>query len=624
MNSLESLFTGNISYAFAWTMIHSLWQCALIALILSAVRSFTRNHSAESRYLQSIFALAACVLLSVMTFFQYLDDVANAETALAAAGPSATLTYSQTLWEQVFITLNNSLHYLIFLWMLGFALQFSRYVYGFYYAEALKKADCHFVENEWAVRFERLVKNLGIQKKIAFKHSLRVNSACVVGHLKPVVLLPIGLLTTLTVEQVEAVVLHELAHIKRNDYVVNAIQCFVRVVYFFNPALLWVSSQIDQERENVCDDIAVAQCGDKKDLVNGLTQLAILNVQIETVLAANRQASSTLLRIKRLFAKSARISTGVERMISAICASLLVTAMNVSAQQVDVLKTQNTLALAEVAEVSDQSNEEVDRAPENSVVEPVQPVSYQTQASPAAAPVMVKSTSELHYAARTLALADNTSAPARQISDMQVADATAHTPKPAVPVATTGILEEISSPHFDQFYVAQNFAVPLTKKIYLADTQAEFSTRWMDQFAGSTANSYREVTVAQYSRGLKIELKKALKAAGWQVVDHPASDAIQLNAKLVDIYIQHPEVESQKIVLTGQAGQAAIELVFTTPGGQPFMKIVDRRKTMLASSSFVANRPNNYRYFRMLMSEWSKTSVEYLDDVMAAVKSQKN
>jgi hypothetical protein len=92
----------------------------------------------------------------------------------------------------------------------------------------------------------------------------------VIGHLKPIILIPVGLLAGLPAEQVEAILLHELAHIRRNDYFINFLQNITEAMFFFNPGLLWISSLLREERENCCDDMALAQTHDKRGFVQAL------------------------------------------------------------------------------------------------------------------------------------------------------------------------------------------------------------------------------------------------------------------------------------------------------------------------------------------------------------------
>ena len=92
--------------------------------------------------------------------------------------------------------------------------------------------------------------------------------------LKPVILLPVGLATSLPIDQVEAILAHEMAHIRRNDYLINLLKSLIEVVFFYHPVIWWISSTLETEREHCCDDITIRICGNEKSL-----QKALLNLQ---------------------------------------------------------------------------------------------------------------------------------------------------------------------------------------------------------------------------------------------------------------------------------------------------------------------------------------------------------
>ena len=122
----------------------------------------------------------------------------------------------------------------------------------------------------WKEKIQQLADELQIRRRIQLLQSEIVQVPVVIGVLKPVILIPLGILSQLPPEQVEAILLHELAHIKRKDYLVNLLQSLAETIFFFNPAVLWVSSLIRDERENCCDDIAIAGTKNKAAFVNAL------------------------------------------------------------------------------------------------------------------------------------------------------------------------------------------------------------------------------------------------------------------------------------------------------------------------------------------------------------------
>lgn len=628
--NIAAVFDGHIAYAFAWTMIHSLWQCALVASLLAVSMRITRNHGASLRYLQGIVALTVCVIVSAVTFLRYYDDIAAAGRTVQALGAGAEVSYSGGLWEQLYLAVNNSLDYIILFWLLGFAVQLYRYTNDFVQASTLKNHGCQIVGGEWKARFDRLARRLELPREITFKNSARVTSTCLIGHFKPVILLPIGLLTSLSAEEVEALILHELAHVKRNDYLVNEVQCFVRLLYFFNPAVLWISSRIDVERENACDDIAVRHCGSPALYANSLANISELELKLTTVLAAKKNKYQMLPRIKRLFSGSSGTSKSLEKLVSAVCACFMIAAMNVSAEQYDFLKANRAPETARVASApapdamaaaSEPPAVSPEPEPEPAapvVASPAKPApAPEPPALPAPAPAL-KASPEVDYAAK-LAAADLPKAPSPRrgtAGAMKLA-------RDSGGGTSSGELEPMQTPDFDQFSVASGFKLPLTRKIYISEPDVDFAEIWLKRFRGQTSANYRDVIVQTYGRGLVSELEKSLAAAGWEVVDSPAADALRLSPRLMDLYIYAPESVGIKETIIAIAGQSGVELVFRTPDGRPFMKIVDYRNTReSAGSPFVANRATNFQYFRMLMSDWSGAAVKYLERIMNIVERQ--
>lgn len=619
MNTIASLFDGHIAYAFAWTMVHSLWQCAIVAAVLAVSLRVSRNHSAGLRYIQGILALTVCVLISAVTFSRYYSGISGIDDAVKAFETGLEIAYSGGLWEKTYVFVNANLNYILFFWTLGFLFQFCRYSHDFIQALSLKNKDCENVGGEWKTRFDDLAKRVGIVKSVSVRNSRHVSSTCIIGHFKPVILLPVGLLTHLPPDQIEALVLHELAHIKRNDYLVNSVQCFVRLLYFFNPAVLWISSKIDVERENACDDIAVEHCGSPKLYARSLTNISELELKLASVLAANKHGYQILPRVKRLFGTSHRLSTGMEKLVSAVCVLFMMLTMNVSAEEFGFVKANPRASATDtavnVAEVQEQAWESVNTAQTS------QPDAVAPENTPAVEPapaIVLEASPEVDYAARRVAMEESATVPKpeRTAKPLQLAANTMQTT-----ASSESGLEPLTVPEFREFLVASDFKLPLTRKIYIADPKVEFAQAWLKRFESETTETYRNLVVRDYSKGLAEALAQALIESGWQVVDEPSADAVQLSPRLFDLFIFEPETVGIKQTILAYAGQAAVELVFRTPGSQPFMKIVDYRRTR-DSAGVVANRTTNYYYFKLLMSDWSGSAVKYLNNIMDLVEKQ--
>ena len=125
----------------------------------------------------------------------------------------------------------------------------------------------------WQATGDRIASRLGLNRVVHIVESALVETPTAIGWLKPVILLPIAALANLSPSQVEAVLAHELVHIRRHDYVVNIAQTLAETLLFYHPGVWWVSKRIRTEREHCCDDVAVAVCGDPVDYATALAEL---------------------------------------------------------------------------------------------------------------------------------------------------------------------------------------------------------------------------------------------------------------------------------------------------------------------------------------------------------------
>jgi beta-lactamase regulating signal transducer with metallopeptidase domain len=144
------------------------------------------------------------------------------------------------------------------IWLLLVGLQNARLFFGLYTQERLKRVRVKPAGRHWQEKTDRLCRALGIRQAVSLLESAIIKVPLVIGYLKSVVLVPVGLINSLEPEQVEAILLHELAHIRRKDYIVNILQTVLETLFFFNPAVLWLSWLIRTERENCCDDVVIA------------------------------------------------------------------------------------------------------------------------------------------------------------------------------------------------------------------------------------------------------------------------------------------------------------------------------------------------------------------------------
>ena len=233
-------------------------------------------------------------------------------------------------WGNHFVLfVQGNLQWVVALWMLGFLLFNVRIVGGYLYLHKLKSQYIQPLSEFWQHKFLAQKERLGISKPVRLYESWKTSVPVAMGYLKPVVLLPIGLAANLSVQQVEAILAHELAHIQRSDFLVNLIQQLLRAAYFFNPGFLMLSKLIDRERENCCDDLVIDQGNDKMAYARALE--SIQHYQMQNPMLAMSLASGkkpVLFRIQRLFNQSMQVPGKKEKIIPAVILLLSLTCVS--------------------------------------------------------------------------------------------------------------------------------------------------------------------------------------------------------------------------------------------------------------------------------------------------------
>ncbi len=265
---MNPLVASPIAHALGWTLLHFCWQGAAVALLLWFVLGALGTRSSRLRYAASCTALVLMVTLPLGTFIRLaIDDSGLATLARTPVQvidvfvSTGSSTAASPWTARLSIALEHSLPWLIAVWCVGVTCFLTRLGLGLVAARALR-ATGDAVSAELRVIFDELRVRLGISRAVELLHSARVQVPTVIGWLRPVVLLPASCLTGLSPAQIEAILCHELAHIRRHDYLVSVLQSVVETLLFYHPAVWWVSKQMRRERECCCDEFAVRAGGD--------------------------------------------------------------------------------------------------------------------------------------------------------------------------------------------------------------------------------------------------------------------------------------------------------------------------------------------------------------------------
>lgn len=275
----ELLLNQTLFSDLAVTLLHFIWQGTLIGLSLKIALKVTPDNNAQLRYLLSCIAMIACLVFPIVTFqlLQHVDISAfaqaifNAEPSLGIIAPAPEVSVP---WYQFSFLDANLLPVITMAWFSIVLLLMCRLLIELFTVNQLRKRNVFNPSAELAQKFSRLSEQLMLTRAPKLLISSATSVPMAIGWLKPVVLIPCSMLSGLTPNQLDMLILHELAHIKRHDYAVNLLQTVVETLLFFHPAVHWISKQMRNEREYCSDDIAVSHCGNPMAYARTLTDTA--------------------------------------------------------------------------------------------------------------------------------------------------------------------------------------------------------------------------------------------------------------------------------------------------------------------------------------------------------------
>jgi bla regulator protein BlaR1 len=279
------IIPDTILRAVCWTLLHSLWQGLLVAMIAGLVLVLTKKSSSSIRYNLLCGLLFLFLAVSGYTFYHQLSPTAS--PAITAATPAVTVAAQQSAPVHNLVPpvtsgvvlngIDNLIQYfnthaalVVLVWFIIFLGRFVQLLSGWVYAQRIRHYQTSVAAAEWQQRLRELLKKVRITRPVLLLESALIRIPVVIGFLKPVILVPVGMLAHMAPDQVESILLHELAHIRRQDYLFNLVQNLVDTLFFFNPAMIWLSSLIRMERENCCDDVAIRETRSRRRLIEAL------------------------------------------------------------------------------------------------------------------------------------------------------------------------------------------------------------------------------------------------------------------------------------------------------------------------------------------------------------------
>jgi bla regulator protein BlaR1 len=349
MNFVQGILSDRLIDSLGWTILHSLWQGLIIGVLLVLLLYLFRHHNAIIRYNLSVFSLIFIFGLSLLTYVYYFrgagqPDASNDDYGILNTNDSKEILFPwirsgvlKTTLTGTIQSISNAISIrfplIITLWFAGVFIISARMAGGALIARRLRNSCLYKIPDVILKRFRGLIRLMNIRKEIKIYESSLIKAPSVIGYFKPVILLPVSAVTHIPVEQLEAIVAHELAHIRRHDYLVNLFQSVIEALFFYHPVVWIIQQRIRKERENCCDDLALSYSGDQIIYIKALTSIHEIPAKAEFPLLALGSGKYHLLnRVLRIL-KNGKMKTNLKDKLLAgfvLASALVIILLNTS------------------------------------------------------------------------------------------------------------------------------------------------------------------------------------------------------------------------------------------------------------------------------------------------------
>src|SRR5271156_5891499 len=310
--------------SLGWTLVHFCWQAAGIALVYWLTDAVLRKARSQTRY---VLALLTMLLMLVSALATFVYEETRGDTGLSSSpgafsspamvaigssisndlAPLAGLQTAGATTQPVLLPLSRFLPWLDVAWLLGVACLSTRTIGGWRLIHRLRRSVLLKAPEAVYANFVCLCERLGITRQVSLYISHHIQGPLTIGVVRSLVIVPVSALMALSPEQLEAVLAHELAHVRRADYFWNLIQTMVETLLFFHPAVWWLGRRLRQQRELCCDDVAVQSCADPLVYATALLRLEERRSQrlsLAMALDGHRPWSGLSLRIARILGEA--------------------------------------------------------------------------------------------------------------------------------------------------------------------------------------------------------------------------------------------------------------------------------------------------------------------------------
>ena len=293
-------FFQQVTHALGWSIVHSIWQGILLYSLLCLVYILLPKLSSRKKYNIAVLGQASIFFAFIVTFAHYVEATPlSSGTSIYAFG--ATSHYEQ-LSTSFFDRIEPLFPWFSSVYMVGLFVQLIIFTNSFSKLHYLRHRGLAEPPMTWEESFQRICTNLGINRNVNLFLSEKISVPLTLGHIKPIILFPLAFANNLELKQVESILIHELAHIKRNDYLLNLFKVTIETVLFFNPFVWLFSRHIETEREHACDDVVVEQVPSPIAYAQALMSVELLRNDAAPIyaMAAIGKKQHLLHRIQRI------------------------------------------------------------------------------------------------------------------------------------------------------------------------------------------------------------------------------------------------------------------------------------------------------------------------------------
>lgn len=324
---MNFLYQSAFLKALGWALLNSLWQMALLWLVYMALTMNGRKWLSRQRHSIALLSLAGGSLWFLTTLVINLYRAARGPQVITLYVSENDPAFATSSWPNVITHwFEPALPFLSITYLLAAAFLFIRFYFQYRHTQQLFTTGLQKANAEWRIFLQQAAQQMSINKKVQIWLSSLVDTPVTLGFLKPVILLPIAAVNHLSIKQAEAIILHELNHIRRNDYLVNLLIACVDVILFFNPFARLLTGIIRKERENCCDDLVLQFCYEPHSYARALLTLEQNRADTNALsLAATGKDKYFLLnRVKRILGKEPVSNPFNQKLAAYLLSALLI------------------------------------------------------------------------------------------------------------------------------------------------------------------------------------------------------------------------------------------------------------------------------------------------------------